>query len=153
MSFYDQPGRDGRRKSDPLKTIVTNPALAPDLQLVRLVASDDDFMSQAVKSNGVNFGRFRTGCFQIVPLADDDLDSPSLGTANVSVEMMAWCPLLGRFIHANPVATYTGLGAGIPYELEFASDGLIIMPSVTGTAGGTEVVAVYAAGYVPYYMP
>lgn len=153
MGFCDQPGRDGRRKSDPLRDIANNPELAPGLQLVRLVSADDDATSKAIKTNGVNYGRFRTGCFQIVPLANDDLDSPTLGTANPSVEIMAWCPLLGKFISANPMALYTGLGAGVPYELEFASDGLIIMPSITGTAGGTEVVAVYAAGYVPYCMP
>jgi hypothetical protein len=147
MTFYAQPGRDGRRTTDPLKDLAINPQALPGWQLVRLVSANDDATSKAIRNNGVNFGHYNRGHFQIIPLATNDLNSPSAGTANPSVELMTWCPILGKFISMNAKVEYTGLGAGVPYEFEFVSDGRVLMPAITGTAGGDEVIAVYAAGY------
>jgi hypothetical protein len=147
MGFYDQPGRDGRRRSDPLRQLSTNPAMAPEWQLVRIVTADDDATSKGDRSNGVNFGNYRFGHFQIVPLATNDLVTPVAGTADPAVELLVWCPILGAFISTSTKLEFAGLGAGVPFRISANVEGQIIMPSITSTESAPEVVAIYASGF------
>lgn len=94
-----------------------------------------DGAASSNERDGLNFAGYDTACFQIVPSE----------TADPSVEIMVWSEAAEKFISANPAASHSGLGAGVPFELTEVAAGRKFWVRVTSLAAGT--VSIYAAGH------
>lgn len=145
--FYDQPGRDGRRKSDPLKSINGSPAHAPEWQLHRVVSAQDaDFATRAKGCNCSQYGRVR---FSVVPYDADptiaDAAAPG-GNANPNIEIRVWSEGAGAFVAMDTPKTKAGAGAGLAYTVEVDNaDGAILM--IAQTNGVAGISAIYVQGF------
>ena len=86
-------------------------------------------------SAGLNFAGFDTAMFNIIPA----------GTGNPTIEIMVWSPAANKFVSANPVSTFAGVGADIPYHFTVPALGRVLYPRVSVLASGS--VTIEAAGY------
>lgn len=139
--------KDGRRRSDPLKTLDTSPAKAPDWQLSRVVSAiDADFTK---RSSGVNAGGFSSVRFSVTPMtADPTSDDDALpgGTQNPNTEVRVWSEIAKAFVAMPTPITHTGAGAGVPYVIDVPNaNGSILACFVTSALAG--VVAIAAQGF------
>lgn len=148
MSYFD--GVDGRRRSDPLKSLDIAPAQAPDWQLNRVVTAQDGAPEHAVRQNGVNASHYDEIRFAVTPMDADPTSNPAAapgGTANPTVEVRVWSEQAQSFVPFPTALTKTGLGAGTPYVIDVpAANGSIVGCFVTNDPAG-EVVAIAAQGY------
>lgn len=147
MSYFDPA--DGRRRSDPLKSIDLAPAKAPDWQLNRVVATQD--LTFTDRNQGVNASQYKSLRFAIVPMdldpTRDDAAVPG-GGENPNVEARIWSEQAGAFIPFPTPITKTGAGAGTAYMLDVPNaDGAIIGVFVTNAFAGSEFVAISSQGY------
>lgn len=149
--FYAQPGRDGRRKSDPLRNPQTGPTIAPEYHLNRLVTANDAAAGTGqltTKAHGINCDAARYVGLIVTPLttpAQIDEEAPALGSSTVVIEILFWNPILKRFVNEYPLVTFTG-GAGESFAYSFDAKGRHCFVRVTGVAGG-EAVAIHATTY------
>lgn len=145
MGYYDD--RDGRRKSDPLRSINSSPTLAPDWQLYRVVSAQDSVFTE--KKYGINCGHYKKVRFSVVPFDDDPVQNPDAapgGSANPSIEVMIWSDSAGEFLAFPTPLTKTGAGAGVAYIVDVENAyGSILFVAITAAPGG--VVAISAQGY------
>jgi hypothetical protein len=145
MGYFDP--RDGRRKSDPLRSLDRAPAYAPDWQLHRVTNAQDTVFTE--KKHGVNCGHYKSVRFAIVPYDNDPTRVPGAtpgGSANPNVEVMIWSESAGEFLSFPTALTGTGVGAGDPYMVDVENaNGAILFVAVTAAPGG--VVAISAQGY------
>lgn len=142
--FFDQPGRDGRRKSDPLKEIDAGPALAPDWQLYRVIAATDADPT-LIEKFALNAGHYNRVRFQSVSFTDKTLDTIGTHVANLTVQQ--WSPGGERFIDFDDTIVNNGGGVVKELEVEHAhGQKLFVMLTSDPTVEG-DVVAIYAQGY------
>lgn len=139
---------DGRRKSDPLKTLQTSPARAPDWQLNRVASElDADFTK---RSDGVNAGGYNAVRFAVTPMASDPSKDPAAltgGAANPSIEIRVWSEQAEAFVPMPGPLARAGAGAGEPYVFDVPNaNGSIVGAFVTNDIAG-EFVAISAQGY------
>lgn len=143
--FFDQPGRDGRRKSDPLKSLDGAPARAPDWQLNRVITTQD--ITFVKRQDGVNCGQYKTIRFNVVPFAADPRTGGAPGgTANPNVEARVWSEAAGAFVPFDTAITKSGAGAGVAYMVDVSNaNGSIVGLFVVNALAA--VVAVYVQGH------
>jgi hypothetical protein len=146
MSYNDNA--DGRQKSDPLKTLHTSPAKAPDWQLSRVASElDADFTK---RSDGVNAGGYNALRFAVTPMAADPSKDPAAvqgGTANPSIEVRIWSEQAKAFVPMPGPLARAGAGAGEPYVFDVPNaNGSIVGVFVTNDIAG-EFVAISAQGH------
>lgn len=148
--FYAQPGRDGRRKSNPLRVPHRSVDLAPSQVLYRLVTAADGAEVLTNEGLALNFRGYLQGNFQVVPLlnpAQIESDTPQPAVAsNPAVDVLFWNPHTKSFVEANPAITRTGAGAGVPYEFSIPVDGQQVLVRVTSGFSAGEAVAIFASG-------
>ena len=144
--FFDQPGRDGRRRSDPLKDVDGSPAVAPDWQLNRIVSAQDAAVFTD-RSKGCNFGHYGKGRFKVEVYTDKTLTSQAATASNPNVEVQRWSESAGKFVQEHVPVQKTGVGAGLGYTFEVDASGGILICKVTNAPSGSEVIAIFAQGY------
>lgn len=147
MTFYDQPGRDGRRKSDPLQTPNSSPAEAPAYQLWRHVAANDaaagsDANLELPAHAGVNFADYSVGVLQVVQRGGPGLDDAPGGSGAVVISVYEWSPGAGKFIPTGETKT-GGAGESFPFRLNV--DGRLLYFHVAELGVG-ESVSLYVSG-------
>jgi len=145
MGYYDD--RDGRRKSDPLKSINTSPANSPDWHLCRVVSAQDSVFDN--QKLGINCDNYKKVRFSVVPYDNDPTEVPSAapgGTQNPDTEIMIWAAGAQKFLSFDTAITKTGVGAGTAYIVDVDNaNGSILLPAITNAISG--VVAIFAQGY------
>lgn len=144
--------RDGRRKSDPLRSKNTSPAKAPDWQLSRVLPASQAAETVFTKrADGVSAGEFQVVRFAVTPMtADPSKDASAVkgGSGNPNVEVRVWSEQAAAFVPMATALTKTGLGAGAAYVVDVANAyGSILACFVTNSPGG--VVAISAQGFNP----
>lgn len=115
MGFFDQPGVDGRRKSNPLRDPSNSPPKSPALQLWRHVTADDAALVAGalpdVSRGGVNYKSYLGGVVHVVPRSGPSIDDDPGGTSLVAVTLLEWNPALEAFVDAGTVVGTTAAGA------------------------------------------
>lgn len=144
MGFYDQPGRDGRRTSDPLKEPNSSPAKSPDYQLYRHVITDDSG-SFTIRSKGCNFDGYDVGIVNVVPRDDQGIEDVE-GGDQVTITPMVWDEALGRFVLSPDLDAVTIVSAGVAESFEILARGRIVFLAVTGLTGNNSC-SLYCSGY------
>lgn len=138
---------DGRRRSDPRRTLDTAPAKAPEWQLSRVVSAADAVFNK--RSDGVNAGGYSSVRFSVVPMAADPRTDPGAvvgGLANPATEIRVWSEQSRTFVPMSTPITHTAAGVGTPHMIDVPNaSGSIVACFVTSTPGG--VVAISAQGY------
>lgn len=138
---------DGRRRSDPLKSLDTAPAKAPDWQLSRVVSAQDTVFTK--RQDGVNAGGFSAVRFSVTPMTADPTRNSSAvlgGTQNPTTEIRVWSTQAKAFVPMSTPITHTGAGAGVPYVIDVPNaNGSIVACFVTSAITG--VVAIAAQGF------
>lgn len=146
MGYYDD--RDGRRKSDPMRSADRAPAHAPDWQLHRVVKAQDS-SPYTDKKLGLNCGHYEKVRISVVPYDKDPIQDPTAapgGTQNPNVEVLVWSESAQQFLSFDTAITKTGAGAGVAYMLDVDNvHGALIMIAVTNAIAG--VVAISSQGY------
>lgn len=149
--FFDQPGRDGRRKSDPLKDVDGSPAVAPDWQLYRKVLAADPGGFITNPKLGLNCGHYNKVKINFGIFTDATLDTPvepTGGATTIAGEILLFNPQMKRFLSQQPADTFFSAGAGESYWLDLDSvRGSLIFVKFTAAIQNSEVVAIYAQGY------
>jgi hypothetical protein len=134
--------------NDPLKTINSSPARAPDWQLSRVVSQQD--ANFAARGYGVNAGGFNAIRVAVTPMTFDPTLDPTAvpgGTANPSVEVRLWSEQAQAFIPMPAPVTRSGAGVGTPYVFDVPNaNGSILGVFVTNNIGG-HFVAISVQGY------
>ncbi len=135
--------KDGRRRSDPLRTLDTSPAKAPDWQLSRVVAAQDTVFTK--RQDGVNASEFSTVRFSVTPMTADPTSNSGAvpgGAANPATEIRVWSAQANAFVPMSTPITHTGAGAGVPYVIDAPNaNGSILACFVTNALGGTAAIA------------
>jgi len=147
MGFYDQPGRDGRRKSDPLTTPNTSPTRAPKYQLYRHVIANDAAASPGTpekKSIGCNFGGYEVGLIKMVPRVTSAINGAEGGSGAVSLAVEEWSEGAQRFVKSD-LGPLTLAGAGVAQSFQFNARGRILFFRVSAL-GASNSVSIYASG-------
>lgn len=133
-----------------------SPKRAPDTQLYRFVTALDAAFTDP--SLGVNGGDYKWLNFTVVPVnvakrpLKDDFSAVGLAaTTNPSVRVRFWNPYLKLWVKQNPDLSFTGLGAGLPYEFAVQSNGRDVMIELEGNAAATEGVAVFCSAFPEQY--
>jgi hypothetical protein len=131
------------------------PKRAPEYNLVRLVTGNDGAAALRVRANGVNFGMYTKGCFQIVPLnaaapgenltASDFLTG---ATSNPVLNVRFWNDELGMYLIHSPAIAITAQGAGVAFEFDVDVYGRQVMIEVASGVTGGQSVAIFAAGHM-----
>jgi hypothetical protein len=118
----------------------SNPYTSPRYGIHRVVAAPDGTTNPwaPVAPALMNSAGFQKVMIQVLPvvipgpppavqLTVDNLEkgliAPTLGTSTPVVEVMWWCPLIGKFIPANGTIIKTAAGAGVPFEFELETLG------------------------------
>jgi len=148
MTFFDQPGRDGRRKSSPLLDISNSPARAPGYQLNRHLIADDAAASggllAATVLGGCNFGDYEFGSIQIIQRDDVEVNADPGGTSEALVSVFEWSPALSRFVDTGLAFDALASGESAAFELE--AKGRLLFFHVTGIVGG-DSVSIFSQGF------
>lgn len=124
---------------------------SPDFKFHRIVAAAES--GPFSLKNGINFGTYKKGLIQVVPVdvaalaGDVDVAALTLGTSNPSVELYSWSENLGQFIKHNPASVVAGAGAGVPYEFTVDAYGQTIYVAVTSGITGGQGVVLLSAGF------
>jgi hypothetical protein len=138
---------DGRRQSNPLKTLGSSPAQAPGWQLSRVVSAQDTTF--VARSAGVNCQGYQTVRFAITPMTADPRTNPAAapgGSATVAAEVRIWSDIAKAFVALPTPITHTAGGAGVAYVMEVPNaNGAILGCFVTNALGG--VCAIAAQGF------
>ena len=144
--FFAQPGRDGRRRSDPLKSVDKSPAVAPDWQLYRIVGSPDPTVvtNEGLALNAGHYNRLRV---MVEPYTNRTLTSQAGVASNPNVEIQYWSENAKEFVSPNPVIQKTGLGVGLGYTFDVEVHGGKLLVKLTNATNGSEVIAIYTQGY------
>jgi hypothetical protein len=144
--------KDGRRRSNPLKSLSTSPAKAPDWQLSRVVTAQDTVFTK--RSSGVNAGGYLSVRFSVTPMTADPTTNPAAapgGTVNPNTEIRVWSEEAAAFVPMSTPITHTGAGAGTPYVVDVPNaNGSILACFVTSAVSG--FVAIAAQGFNAEYM-
>lgn len=151
-TFHSNPiVKDGRRRSDPMRSLNTSPAGAPDWQLSRVASTQDTVFNK--RSSGVNAGGFSTVRFSITPMTADPTTDPAAvpgGTQNPNTEVRVWNEGAGAFVPMATPITKTGLGAGAAYVIDVPNaNGSVVACFVTNAITGP--VAIAAQGFNPEF--
>lgn len=140
-------GRDGRRRSNPLTSLDTAPAKAPDWQLSRVVSAQDSVYTK--RQAGVNAGGFSSLRFAVTPMTADPRVDPEAvpgGTQSPATEIRIWSEPAQAFVSLPTAITHAGAGAGLPYVIDVPNaNGSILACFVTNAITG--VVAIASQGF------
>lgn len=138
---------DGRRRSDPLASLNSSPAKAPDWQLSRVVTAQDAVFTK--RSDGVNAGGYSEIRFSVTPMTADPRTDPVAvtgGTGNPATEVRIWSEQAQAFVPLPTPITHAAGGAGVPYVIDVPNaNGSILACFVTSAIAG--VVAIAAQGF------
>jgi hypothetical protein len=138
MGFFDQPGVDGRRKSNPLRDPSCSPLKSPKQQLWRHVIADDAALVAgalpAVTNGGANFNSYLSGVIHVIPRNGLTIDSTPGGTSLVAVRLLEWSPGRNAFIDTGVTVGTTG--AGLTASFTFDARERLLFFRVSGIAGG-----------------
>lgn len=138
---------DGRRRSDPRRSLDTAPAKAPEWQLSRVVSAADAVFNK--RADGVNAGGYSSVRFSVVPMTADPRTDPAAtvgGSGNPATEIRVWSEQSRTFVPMSTPITHAAAGAGIPHTIDVPNaNGSILACFLTGAPGG--VVAISAQGY------
>lgn len=148
MNFYAQPGRDGRRRSNPLQSLDGAPAKAPDWQLSRVVTAQDAVFTK--RGDGVNSSSYEHIRFAVTPMDADPTEDPAAiqgGSANPNVQVRVWSEQADAFIPLPTDLTKSGVGVGVGYVIDVDNArGSIVGCFVTNDPAG-EFVAIFSQGF------
>ncbi len=111
---------------------------APDYAVVRIVTAADSGV-QTDRDEGVNFAEYGRGHVQVVPSSN----------SNPTVRILVWSDVAEAFVVHKAFSAQSGEGAGVAFEFDFAAEGRIAYPQVTGTVG--DGVTIYMSQYTPRY--
>lgn len=147
MGFYDSPGVDGRRTSNPLLNPSCAPLKTPKFQLWRHVRVDDAALSGGALPSktrgGANFGSYLGGVLQVIPRATATIAGVPGGTSLVAIRILEWSP--GRNAFVDTGVTLGTTGAGLSASFAFAAGGRLLWFRVSGIVP-TESASLYISG-------
>ena len=146
MGYYDP--KDGRRTSNPMTSINSSPAQAPDWQLCRVVDAQDATFDE--KKMGVNCGTYQRVRFSVVPYdKDPTIDDTAVpgGTANPDIEVLIWSESAGAFLSFDDPIIKSGAGAGTAYMVDVENaNGAILLLAITNALSG-DIAAISVQGH------
>lgn len=116
-----------------------SPEIAPKYSLYRDLIKTVDSGPYTEEKHGVNMADYAFANIQV--LAGHAADNPN-------IQVLYWSEELGQFIPDNTALSFTGIGAGKPYEVSVKTYGRIIFVEVTGTINGASAgIKILVSGY------
>ncbi len=142
MGFYDSPGVDGRRTSNPLLDPSCAPLKAPKMQLWRHVTTDDAALVTGalptITRGGANFGSYLSGVLHVIPRATAGIAGVPGGTSQVAIRLLEWSPGRNAFIDTGVTVGTTGAGLSASYTFDarcrllwFRATGIVVTESAS----------------------
>lgn len=115
-----------------------SPSHAPDYALHRYVAEANDTLPETAKQHGMNMHGFQHANIQVVP---------DTGTPDPSIKVLFWSDKADKFVETHMGLSFSGKGAGTPYETTVECNGRVMFVAVVAGMSAGKVCRVYVSGF------